>query len=459
MTTKIKTFLSLLLTACLISLNFATAAVYPSTVNETLAIGDSVVTNKTVDTPEIPPELDVCLLEDETGSFHDDIIHLQAAASAIHDNVVAVSPDAHFAVAGFRDYDDAWVYRLLSGMSSHKTDWMNGIGLLTASGGGDWPEAQYDAIVAATDVNEGCGWRDDSSVTRVLLVATDAAFHIPPSPYVNDHASTVSALTVSGKEIIVIGLEGPNHLGNDPGSELDDLALETGGSVQVISSDGANIAAAILAGLGNLPTTVTPVPVGCDPLIVTFAPTSQTATSGDPANFVETITVPNDSSLEGTIQSCTVEFRDENENILGEQKIRITISDTTPPKVACIETTNPHGKNVPPAGHTTLPGSKGGQNEDGFYQLLTKDVVDPNSGIYVKDTESGIIFGPFENGTKIKYTEANSLPKKKKIGSDKGEAGDVLWHITGNGDAAVYAVDFSGNESAHVPCLVPPLPK
>ena len=127
------------------------ASVTPSTVTATLAVGESIVTEKIVTTPEIPPKIDVCLLEDETYSFDDDIGNLQAAASDIYDNVVDVSPDAQFAVAGFRDYGDAWVYRLLSGMSPDEIDWTTGIGLLTASGGGDWPEAQYDAIVAAAD--------------------------------------------------------------------------------------------------------------------------------------------------------------------------------------------------------------------------------------------------------------------------------------------------------------------
>ena len=31
--------------------------------------------------------------------------------------------------------------------------------------------------------------------------------------------------------------------------------------------------------------------------------------------------------------------------------------------------------------------------------------------------------------------------------------------ITGNGDAEVFATDFSGNTSAPVACLVPPPPK
>src|SRR5262245_26236776 len=68
----------------------------------------------------------------------------------------------------------------------------------------------------------------------------------------------------------------------------------------------------------------------------------------------------------------------------------------------CTETTNPHGKNVPPAGSTTLPGPKGGQNEDGFYRISSDTGVD----VFVKDLGSETIFGPFGSGTKIKYTQA-----------------------------------------------------
>ncbi len=77
--------------------------------------------------------------------------------------------------------------------------------------------------------------------------------------------------------------------------------------------------------------------------------------------------------------------------------------------------------------------------------------------IYVVDTGSGTVWGPFQVGTNIKYTEANGAPPKiKEMGSDTDA---VDFHITGNGDAAVYAVDGSGNVSTTVSCLVPPPPK
>ena len=129
--------------------------------------------------------------------------------------------------------------------------------------------------------------------------------------------------------------------------------------------------------------------------------------------------------------------------------------DRTPPTVACVETVNPHGKNVPPAGQ-----SSPGQNEDGFYEFIASDDVDDNVGIFAADLGSGVLFGPFPTGAKIKYTEANGTePDQKKIGSENGQAGAIDWHITGNGDLSVFAVDASGNESIHVSCLVPPTPK
>ncbi len=126
--------------------------------------------------------------------------------------------------------------------------------------------------------------------------------------------------------------------------------------------------------------------------------------------------------------------------------------DTTPPTVNCVETVNPGGENVPPA-----------QNEDGFYKLVAEDAVDPNPQISLVDTGADNAFGtaddwaygPFSNGTQIKYTEANGItPPDIKPG-----AGAIDWKIKGQGDAAVTAVDASGNASAPVSCPVPPPPK
>jgi len=131
--------------------------------------------------------------------------------------------------------------------------------------------------------------------------------------------------------------------------------------------------------------------------------------------------------------------------------------DTTPPLAACAETVNPHGNTVPPAGQNSP-----GQNEDAFYTLTATDnlFAAEDLDVFVKDTGSGTVFGPFSSGTNIKYTEApGATPKQKSIGSGSGQAGAVSWHIIGTGDAAVYAVDPVGNQSAEAMCLVPPPPQ
>ncbi len=149
---------------------------------------------------------------------------------------------------------------------------------------------------------------------------------------------------------------------------------------------------------------------------------------------------------------CTVDFLIDGELLDGfTQSVTVHIPDVTAPLAACDEGTNPHGKNVPKATN---------QNPDGFYLLTATDNVDPNPLIWVLDGGSGTVFGPYESGTTIKYTQApGATPSEKKIGSSNGQAGAVTVHIKGTGDAFVFATDASGNVGATVACLVPPPPK
>jgi hypothetical protein len=185
-------------------------------------------------------------------------------------------------------------------------------------------------------------------------------------------------------------------------------------------------------------------------------------TGGDVANFTETITAKDDAEQCTTLKA-TVTFADENGNVLGTEDIAIDINDVTPPEVASTETVNPAGKNTPPAGSTTLPGSKGGMNEDGFYLLTASDNCPKNPPvIYVFDTSvlgtwDGVYFGPFDSGTVVKFTEAKgATPQQKPIG---GPSSAVQWHITLPSDAVVCAVDAAGNISDPDIQYVPPLPK
>lgn len=334
------TLLAMVTSAVPVGADMAIGPVVPATVDETLLPGESIEVEKEVTTPEIPPLIDICLLEDETGSFSDDISNLKGGttASDLFDTIVAASPDAQFAVAGFRDYPgggygnpDDWVYRLLSSMSAEKTDWLNGIASLTAGGGNDAPEAQYDAMVAAagpgtfTDptlgIQDNCGWRVGSQ--RVLVVAVDSPFHTTDGTHVNNEVSTTAAL--DAQAISVLGLKAPGA-----GDELDNLVdgLAQGGSVQALTSDGANIANAILDGLMALTTDVW-WEVESDPgLSVSLSPiVLEDVSGGSMVSFTETITV-DEMAAPGEYSATVIfyanSYPDEGEEI-GRQSITITV--------------------------------------------------------------------------------------------------------------------------------------
>lgn len=79
--------------------------------------------------------------------------------------------------------------------------------------------------------------------------------------------------------------------------------------------------------------------------------------------------------------------------------------DTTPPAARCTESVNPDGGNVP-----GMPGNGGqGQNQDGFYEIGGEDDLWPASDlqVFVTDSGSGTMFGPYSVDDVIKYTEAN----------------------------------------------------
>jgi hypothetical protein len=433
-------------------------------VNAELAPGESIIITKEVTTPPIPPDVDIVLLEDETGSFMDDIENLQGGttASDIYDTIVANTASSQFGVTGFRDYPISphgspgdWVYRELSVLSPAKVDWLAGVAALTAGGGANAPEAQYDAIVAAA-TSPTIGWRADP-VQRVLVVATDAPFHLPGAgkPHVNTEASTIAALNANN--IIIIGLKAPGA-----GSELDALAAATGGSVQALSPDGANIAQAILDGLEELTTDVWWEVEADDGLIVELMPGVYFGVTGDTTViFEEKITATDDApqcnKICATVTFFANHWPDEGA-VIATQEVCIKVKDVTDPVIECIESVNPHGNNIP--GEKRSDKAEG-VNPDGFYQLVAEDNCDPEPDIYVTYIGSGdpMLFGPFTSGTVVKITQApGATPSAKKIGSSNGQAGAVICHITVPDDPIAWALDDSGNHSG-CRCLVPPPPK
>jgi hypothetical protein len=307
----------------------------PSVTLDRVAPGESVTISKTLDVPDIPPKLDLYLLEDETASFGDDIATLQTLAPQIFDDVRILVSDSRFGVGGFRDFpfdpwgsEGDWAYRRVQDMTADRATFVNGVNALTAGGGNDVPESQYEALYqAATGAGktystynlppgQNPSFRDDAF--KVIVLTTDAPFHTPPDYPGPSRDATVNALNSAG--IIVIALKAPGS-----GSEMDDIAAATGGVVKEISDGSAEIAEAIVDALGEVLVDVT-LEAACDPeLTVTFSPSSWSDV--DPPTtlpFIETVSV--DSGFTGILLTCTVTAFVNEEVEIGTQIVIVNVN-------------------------------------------------------------------------------------------------------------------------------------
>lgn len=126
----------------------------------------------------------------------------------------------------------------------------------------------------------------------------------------------------------------------------------------------------------------------------------------------------------------------------------------------CTESVNPSGKNIPPAGWSTEPGTNpnSGKNPDGFYKLGPDC---PSSVVcisYVGAEGSCVTTVP--SGVTVKFTEAPgiSAPMIKKMGSANGKAWHVYAHIILPADPVITVMYNCEFICASI-CPVPPPPK
>ncbi len=302
-----------------------------------------------------------------------------------------------------------------------------------------------------------------STLTKVEMTvdggAPTAVTTVPATPQAGPALVTYSTLTAGlspGSHLICVTAFGTDATGGSASVqtcvtvEVFDLVLTPSSATNELGSDNSHTVTATLNGpAGAVGGYLVSFSVGgqnagatgvCNPVACTTDATGQ-------VTFTYTVPVaPSSIGVDTITASVTLA---NPTGATDTEQVSKTWRDTTPPEVTCTPTTNPSGKNVPPAGDN--PAS--GQNPDGFYVLLATDDVDPNPDITVSDTDSSFVAGPYASGTKIKLTQAPGATPNVKPG-----AGAIDWHITLKGDAVVTATDSSGN-SVTVSCKVPPPPK
>jgi hypothetical protein len=271
--------------------------VTPSDVTTTLAPGGSTVIAKTVHTAAVPPNPDIVLLADTTGSMGPAIDNVRTNAAGVLSAVTSAQPTAQFGVAEYKDVSadgPAAGFHVDQDITANAGAVQTGINAWVPDGGGDTPEdglnALYNLATGAVTYRPGD--------TRIVVIFGDAPSHDPS----NGHslADTIAALSAAHVRVVAVNVGDLNN-----GGQIQSVTDATGGVfLDNVPSD--QIANAIITGIQAIKVTVTPHVLGTCPVNLTYAPASSLVDSGTDAHFNETVTVP--AGLAAGTYTCSVDF-------------------------------------------------------------------------------------------------------------------------------------------------------
>ncbi|WP_328647707.1 hyalin [Amycolatopsis sp. NBC_00348] len=273
----------------------ATPGVDPATVDLTLNAGQSTTVTKHVTTSAVPPNPDLVLLADTTGSMGAAIGNVRANADTITGDVLAAQPTAQFGVAEYKDFGDPFAFRVNTGITGDQAAVQAGTNQWVASGGGDGPEADLNALYELA--TGAVTFRPDG--TRIVAWFGDAPSHDPSGGH--DLAQTIAALKAANIRVVAV-----NVGALDLDGQASAITSATGG-VLLNNVPSSAVSQAILDGIQSIEVTVAPHVTTCDPqLTVTNAPASVKVPSGDVATFTETVAAAANAAP-GTYH-CTVDY-------------------------------------------------------------------------------------------------------------------------------------------------------
>jgi len=285
----------------------AAPGVTPASVTGTLLPGGSMTITKTVETPPIPPDPDIVFLADTTSSMAGAIGNVQTNSASIISTVLGAQPTAQFGVAHYTDQACADRFVLdqpITATTAAVVTALNGLTTPNESCNTDAPEDYINALYQlATD--SAVGLRAGS--TRIVVLFGDSSSHDPSAGI--DQASAIGALQAEGIHVVSVNVPGTSGFlfdGLDSAGQATAISTATAGVFLDAPSVG-EISDTILAGLGNLPVTVSHTG-SCDTgLTVSITPASQTVTSGATTTWSETISV-DPANPGGVTLNCTVDW-------------------------------------------------------------------------------------------------------------------------------------------------------
>jgi len=220
--------------------------------------------------------LDLIFCIDTTGSMWDDIDAVKNAAMQITNSIATKIPDYRIAVVEYKDFNQPNVdtaiddrygaindypYRTVAGFTTDTDAVIDAFNSLTASGGADWPESVYTALMHCIDHNSlvetlagnfygadpgstGPGaWRS-GNVVRVILLMADAPPH-DPEPFTDYTLNDVLAAAGGWEQKHIVSLLVGGDL--EAATYFTDLAEGTGGTLLTATGAGEVVSALMKA--------------------------------------------------------------------------------------------------------------------------------------------------------------------------------------------------------------------
>jgi hypothetical protein len=217
----------------------------PSSFTCTIPTGGTCSVSKTVTVTAGTPttsKADIFFLADTTGSMGGSIAAVKASATALLGTLSGLG-DIAFGVGEYKDKTtagDAFDYRLNTNITNVAGSVTAGIGLWSASGGGDFPE---QAIFALSHVATDTTWR--AGAKRIVVWFGDATSHDPSGTPAVTQAQSIAALNANNVQVEAIDVGAMDGLG-----QASAITAATGGTLFTGISQSA-IVAAITAAIGT----------------------------------------------------------------------------------------------------------------------------------------------------------------------------------------------------------------
>jgi Cutinase/von Willebrand factor type A domain/PKD domain/Fibronectin type III domain len=167
--------------------------------------------------------LDLAFVIDSTGSMGSSIGGVENAAKAMVNTLESKGADYRVGLVDYKDTDqgDPYAARVDLNMTKDAPAFSSAVGALTASGGGDTPEAVYSGIMTAIN---GLSWRNVPR--KAIIVMGDAAAKDPEPITGYTHASVIAAARALDPAVI-----DPIAIGAEPLASFTTLAEGSGGTV------------------------------------------------------------------------------------------------------------------------------------------------------------------------------------------------------------------------------------